>query len=105
LERKTGRTTGYTARTNNDISANVKVGYDIGPLTFSDRCKSLNLSFQSLSREIATRHSSHGGEFGERIDSVKDAEHRLRRRERSSRLPESTPPRRQCSAHGMNGEI
>src|SRR3982074_574401 len=40
-------------------------------------CKSLNLSFQSLSREIATRHSSHGGEFGERIDSVKDAEHRL----------------------------
>jgi hypothetical protein len=25
------------------------------------------LSFQSLSREIATRHSSHGGEFGERI--------------------------------------
>ena len=33
-------------------------------------CKSLNLSFQSLSREIATRHSSHDGEFGERIDSV-----------------------------------
>jgi hypothetical protein len=53
----------------------------IGPLIY----KSLNLSFQSLSREIATRHSSHGGEFGERIDSVKDAEHRLRRRERSSR--------------------
>jgi len=37
LERKTGRTTGYTARTNHDISANVKVGYDIGPLTFSDQ--------------------------------------------------------------------
>jgi hypothetical protein len=36
-------------------------------------CKSLNLSFQSLSREIATCHSSHGGKFGERIDSVKDA--------------------------------
>jgi hypothetical protein len=44
-------------------------------------CKSLNLSFQSLSREIATRHSSDGGEFGERIDSVTDAEHRLSRRE------------------------
>jgi len=44
-------------------------------------CKSLNLSFQSLSREITTRHSSDGGEFGERIDSVKDAEHRLFRRE------------------------
>jgi hypothetical protein len=68
-------------------------------------CKSLNLSFQSLSREIATRHSSHGGEFGERIDSVKDAEHRLRRREHSGKsgipdlqkmlasLTESTPPR------------
>jgi hypothetical protein len=37
LERKTDRTTGYTARTNHDISANVKVGYDIGPLTFSDQ--------------------------------------------------------------------
>jgi Integrase core domain len=36
-------------------------------------CKGLDLSFQSLSREIATRHSSHGGEFGERIDAVKDA--------------------------------
>jgi hypothetical protein len=35
--------------------------------------KSLNLSFQSLSWDIATCHSSHGGEFGERIDSVKDA--------------------------------
>jgi hypothetical protein len=43
------------------------------------------LSFRALSREIAACHSSHGGEFGERIDSVKDAEHRLRRRERSSR--------------------
>jgi hypothetical protein len=39
------------------------------------------LRFRSLSLEIATRHSSHGGEFGERIDPVKDAEHRLRRRE------------------------
>jgi hypothetical protein len=37
LERKTGRTTGYTAGTNHDISANVKAGYDIGPLTFSDQ--------------------------------------------------------------------
>ena len=32
---------------------------------------------QSLSQEIATRHSSHGGEFGERIDAFKDAEHRV----------------------------
>ena len=31
------------------------------------------MSFQSLPREIATCHSSHGGEFGGRIDSVKDA--------------------------------
>jgi hypothetical protein len=36
-------------------------------------CKSLDLRFQSLLQEIATRHSSHGGEFGERIDPVKDA--------------------------------
>ena len=36
-------------------------------------CKRLNLSFQSLPREIATCHSSHGGEFGGRINSVKDA--------------------------------
>jgi len=48
-------------------------------------CKILNLSFQSLTRDIATRHASLGGEFGERIDSVKDAEHRVRRREGSSR--------------------
>jgi hypothetical protein len=48
-------------------------------------CKSLNLSCQSLSRDIATCHSSHGGECGERIVSVKYAEHRLRRREHSSR--------------------
>jgi len=34
---KTGRTTGYTAGTIHDISANVKVDYDIGPLTFSDQ--------------------------------------------------------------------
>lgn len=47
--------------------------------------KSLKLSFQSPSREIAMRHSSHGGQFGERIDFVKDAEHRLRQREQSSR--------------------
>ncbi|MGH6862783.1 MAG: hypothetical protein ACRECN_00670 [Methylocella sp.] len=31
------------------------------------------MRFQSLSLEIATRHSSHGGEFGERIEPVKDA--------------------------------
>jgi hypothetical protein len=43
------------------------------------------LSFQSVLPEIATRHSSLGGEFGERIDSVKDAEHRLRRREHSGK--------------------
>jgi hypothetical protein len=34
---KTGRTTGYTTGTIQDISANVKVGYDIGPLTFTDQ--------------------------------------------------------------------
>jgi hypothetical protein len=48
-------------------------------------CKSLDLRFQSLPLEIAARHSSHGGEFGERIDPVKDAAHRLRRREQGSR--------------------
>jgi hypothetical protein len=42
-----------------------------------------DLRFQS--RAIATCPSSLGGEFGERIDSVKDAEHRLCRREPSSR--------------------
>jgi hypothetical protein len=36
-------------------------------------CKRLDLRFQSVSREIATRHSSQGGEFGERNRSVKDA--------------------------------
>jgi Peptidase family S64 len=34
---KTGRTTGYTTGTIQDISANVKVSYEIGPLTFSDQ--------------------------------------------------------------------
>ena len=34
---KTGRTTGYTSGTISDVSANVKVGYDIGTLTFSDQ--------------------------------------------------------------------
>jgi len=61
------------------------IAFDAFVEIYDIKCQSLNLSFQSLSREIATRHSSHGGEFGERIDSVKDAEHRLRRRERSSR--------------------
>jgi hypothetical protein len=32
---KTGRTTGYTTGTVDDISADVKVQYDIGTLTFS----------------------------------------------------------------------
>jgi hypothetical protein len=32
-------------------------------------------------QEIGTSHSSHGGEFGERVDPVKDAKHRLCRRE------------------------
>ena len=41
------------------------------------KCKIRDLSFQALSREIATRHLSHAGELGERIDSAKDAEHRL----------------------------
>jgi hypothetical protein len=47
--------------------------------------KILDLRFQALPDEIATRHSSHGGEFGEWIDIVKDAQHRPRRRVRSSR--------------------
>ena len=34
---KTGRTTGYTSGTIRDISANVKVGYDLGTLTFEDQ--------------------------------------------------------------------
>jgi hypothetical protein len=33
----------------------------------------LGFEIEPLSREIATRRSSHGGEFGERIDPVKDA--------------------------------
>ena len=37
------------------------------------KCKSWDLRFQALPDEIATCHSSLGGEFGERIDSVKDA--------------------------------
>jgi hypothetical protein len=35
--------------------------------------KRLDLRFQSLPQEIAARHSSLGGEFGEWIDVVKDA--------------------------------
>jgi len=34
---KTGRTTGYTSGTIQDISADVKVGYDLGTLTFADQ--------------------------------------------------------------------
>jgi len=34
---KTGRTTGYTTGTVRDVSADVKVDYDIGPLIFSDQ--------------------------------------------------------------------
>ncbi|MGH6842334.1 MAG: hypothetical protein ACREDV_09635 [Methylocella sp.] len=37
------------------------------------------MSFQALPDEIAACHSFLGGEFGERIDVVKDAKHRLRR--------------------------
>jgi hypothetical protein len=48
------------------------------------RCKSWDLRFRALSREIVTCHSSLGGEFGERID-LSRMQHRLRRRERSSR--------------------
>ncbi|MGH6811121.1 MAG: hypothetical protein ACREDM_01845 [Methylocella sp.] len=33
----------------------------------------MDLRFQSLAREIATRHSSHWAKFGERIEPVKDA--------------------------------
>ena len=52
------------------------------------------LACRSLSRNriepescnsITACHSSLGGDFGEWIDIVKDAQHRLRRRERSSR--------------------
>jgi superfamily I DNA/RNA helicase len=46
-----------------------------------------SLSFRSApspARGIATRHSSHGGEFGERLDLVNDAEDRLRRSEHSA---------------------
>jgi hypothetical protein len=38
-------------------------------------------AFQALPDEITACHSSLGGEFGEGIDVVKDAQHRLRRRE------------------------
>ena len=48
-------------------------------------CKILDLRFQAVPDEITPCHSSLGGEFGEGIDVVKDAQHRLRRRERSSR--------------------
>jgi hypothetical protein len=34
---KTGRTTGFTTGTIHDVSANVKVNYDLGLLTFSDQ--------------------------------------------------------------------
>jgi hypothetical protein len=43
------------------------------------------LRFQALPDEITTCHSSLGGEFGEWIDVVKDARHRLRRREHSGK--------------------
>jgi hypothetical protein len=43
------------------------------------------LRFQALPDEITACHSSLGGEFGEWIDVVKDAQHRLCRRVRSSR--------------------
>ncbi len=49
------------------------------------KCKILDLRFQAVPDEITPCHSSLGGEFGEGIDVVKDAQHRLRRRERSSR--------------------
>jgi hypothetical protein len=44
-------------------------------------CKILDLRFQALPDEITACHSSFGGEFDEWIDVVKDAQHRLRRRE------------------------
>jgi hypothetical protein len=46
-------------------------------------CKILDLRFQAVPDEITPCHSSLGGEFGEGIDVVKDAQHRLRRRERA----------------------
>jgi hypothetical protein len=44
-------------------------------------CKSLNVIGQTFPDEIESRHSSLGGEFGERIAVVEDVKHRLRRRE------------------------
>jgi hypothetical protein len=47
--------------------------------------KILDLRFRALPDEIPACPSFLGAKFGERIDVVKDAQHRLRRRERSSR--------------------
>jgi hypothetical protein len=60
----------------------VAIGADLGGVAKNRSgtlylCESWDLRFRTLSREIATCHSSLGGKFGERIDSVKDAEHRL----------------------------
>jgi hypothetical protein len=38
-------------------------------------CRSLDLKFQQLARDIAPCHSSRGGEFGGRTYPVKYAEH------------------------------
>ena len=46
---------------------------------------SLDVIWQTLPDEIESRHSSLGGELGERIAVVKDAKHGLCRREQSSR--------------------
>ncbi len=59
-------------------------GVDLARLDEEQVCKCLNLNCPSLSRDIATGHSSDGGEFGERIDSVKGAEDRLSRRARNA---------------------
>ena len=48
-------------------------------------CKILDLRFQALPDEITACNSSHGGEFGEWIDVVKDTKHRRRRREHSGK--------------------
>jgi hypothetical protein len=44
------------------------------------KCKILDLRFQALPDDITACHSSLGGQFGERINSVKDASRKDARR-------------------------
>src|SRR5271166_2249090 len=56
------------------------------------KCKCWDLRFLAPSREVATFHSSLGGECGERVDSVKDA--RSSRRGDCSATPLTEPDMR-----------